>query len=69
VSNPAEEVLEQARAMRASLLSVGGNMSASRAMEMLNWAKRDQREPTLGEVMQAAAMLLVVAERKLMEGA
>jgi len=55
--------------MRASLLSVGGNMSASRAMEMLNWAKRDQREPTLGEVMQAAAMLLVVAERKLMEGA
>jgi len=68
VTTPADEVLEQARAMRASLLSMGGNVAVSRAQEMLNWSKRDQREPTLGEVVQALAVLLIVAERKLLEG-
>lgn len=68
MTTPADEVLEQARAMRASLLSMGGNVAVSRAQEMLNWSKRDQREPTLGEVVQALAVLLIVAERKLLEG-
>ena len=66
--NPSEEVVEQVRAMRAALLGMGGGHFASRASEVLDWARRDQREPTLGELLQAAAMLLIAAESKLLQG-
>lgn len=70
MSNPSEEVIEQVRAMRTCLLSGGfGKPNAARATEMLSFAKEQGREPTLGEVVQTVAMLSILAEIKIMEGA
>lgn len=61
------EVIAALQAMRANLLQVGltAEMGLMSAMELLKRASEEGREPTDGELIQAAAMLLVTAEAKL----
>lgn len=67
--NPQDQILEQVRAMRTLLLSEGvGRLGVSRATGMLHIAMEEGRDPTLGEITQTIAMLLVMAEQKLLEG-
>ncbi len=68
MSNPADEIEEQVRAMRTCLLSNGvGRPNAARATQLLHMAKEQGREPTLGEVLQTMAMLSILAEIQLIE--
>lgn len=66
---PYDEIVEQVRAMRACLLREGvGRLGMARSLGLMHVAKTEGREPTLGEITQTAAMLLVLAEQKLLEG-
>lgn len=60
------EVIAALQAMRANLLQVmEPRMGLMSALELLGRASEEGREPTDGELIQAAAMLLVTAEAKL----